>query len=143
MPDWMDDLLADLPCEPASAGLLLQIKRRLASERRRQRWVGRAARLPFGLAAALGIWLFVPGVGKMAAMMPQISIGALAAWMQALLTSPLPTLQESLGEAMRFGAGVASAGVDGILALVLIAVPAMAVAGLLLRQMAPHEEAMA
>ncbi len=133
MSDWMDDLLSSLPSDPKPAGLLPLVRARLAAERRRERRIHRARQGVLMAAAALGAWLVAPSLPGLEGVVPQISVGALREWTGLLVGSPSSAWRAVLdglgGWAFRVEE---SLGPTLILALVLIALPALsAVAGLL------------
>jgi hypothetical protein len=133
MSDWMDDLLSSLPSDPQPEGLPHLVRARLAAERRRERWIHRGRRGVLLGAAALGAWLVAPFLPGLEGVVPRVSVEALREWTGLMLGSP-----SSAWRAVVDGLGGWASRVEGslgpalILALVLIAVPALsAVAGML------------
>jgi hypothetical protein len=129
----MDDLLSSLPSDPPPEGLPHLVRVRLAAERRRDRRIHRARQGVLLGAAALGAWLVAPFLPGLEGVVPRVSVEALREWTGMLLGSPSSAWRAILDGVSGWAFRVeASLGPALILALVLIAVPALsAVAGLL------------
>ncbi|OGO12671.1 MAG: hypothetical protein A2Z66_04960 [Chloroflexi bacterium RBG_13_66_10] len=144
MPDWMDDLLSSLPSEPQPEGLPFLVRARLVAERRRERWSRLARQVVLLGAAALGAWLVAPYLPGLEGVVPQVSVEALREWTGMLLSSPAAALRMVLDGVVGWAFGVEEhLGPALILALVLIAVPALSAAAGLVRDVQKREEGLA
>ncbi len=126
MDDWLDDLLAELPSQSTSAGLVHRVQARLAVARRgesRQRSVGHGL---MALAAAAGVWLLLPHLRWIVRAAPAISLAGMADWLRSLVDSPSYAIGEALREAFHLESGLAEGIAPGVaVGLVLLAVPAL------------------
>jgi hypothetical protein len=122
MSDWMDELLTELPPEPAPPDLGRRIIDELHARRRMARLQRHLVIASQILLAMVGMLLMLPHIRGL----PQF-LGLLIAWdpwqgLQALARAPWETL--ITGSSALADASLRPLAVDGMLALTLVALPA-------------------
>jgi hypothetical protein len=144
MTDWMDDLLTELPSEPQPPDLDRRIRAGLSDERRKERRLRRGIRAALVGAAALGLWLAAPALSGLAALLPRVNGESLGDWAGLFVASP-PTALNAAVDTLASWASRAAERLEPalVLALVLIAVPALNAVAALVRDVERTEEGLA
>ncbi len=144
MTDWLDDLLSGLPSDPQPTGLDLRLRAHLRETRRQERWTRGALGASLVSAAALGLWLAIPFLGNLGVVLPHLRGEALRAWAHLFAAAPLSALNTASQSLLSWGFRVGESLQPGlILALVLIAVPALNALAGLVRDIERQEEGFA
>jgi len=144
MNDWLDDLLEDMPSEPCPSDFVVQVRAQLRKTRRQSRWINLGLRLSMVMASAVGLWLFIPRVEVLIVNASSISFGGIDEWLNALITSPGGVLLDSTQIAFSWiSQVVAGLEAEFILALILLATPALYGGASLLSRQESQEGAVA
>ena len=125
MPDSLEQLLGAMTAEPMPSGLPERLRRRLARARRQERLqtvIGRSAVLALGAGSGVVLW---PALTSLAAGWMEDS-GSLGPSLMRLLKDPVGGLWAMVQANLTWGPHVwHGLGAIGLMALVLLAVPAL------------------
>jgi hypothetical protein len=141
---WLDDLLEAIPADPCPPDLTARIRTELMKTRSRFRWIERGMRLIMVVAGMVGLWLIVPWVGGLVIALPSISLSDINEWLNAFISSPGDVLVN--GSEIAFSwvtRSVAGFKAEFILALILLATPALYGGASLLSRQETQEGAVA
>jgi hypothetical protein len=125
MPDSLEGRLGAMAAEPMPADLPARVRLRLARARRQERWqvaIGRSTILVLGVASGVLLW---PALASLAAGWME-DAGSLAPSLMGVLNDPVGGLWAMVQANLMWGPEVLHGlGTVGLLALILMAVPAL------------------
>ncbi|NIM96250.1 MAG: hypothetical protein GTO18_21340 [Anaerolineales bacterium] len=126
MPDWLDELLYELPSESHPPDLIDRIQLNLENYRRRRRRFHSLLHISLLIAGSIGLGLLVWSWDRLIAMLPSMSTEGIGEWMSRAAQSPPEASMEFISALGIWGRNLAGS-LDGvvILAILLLALPAI------------------
>ncbi len=109
MSDRLDELLALIPADPYPEDLTERVQARLAQVRRRSRRIRYLLHFSLVVLSIVGLWLILPRVETFLTAAPDLSLGAVEEWLNALASSPGEALLNLLGMVITWISELASA----------------------------------
>lgn len=144
MSDRLDELLAIMPADPCPEDLTIRIQAHLAHMRRRSLKVRRVFHFLLVGVSVVGLWLILPRVETFLTALPDLSLGAVEEWLNALARSPGETLLNLSGVVVTWISELASAlEIELVLALGILTASALYGVITLLSNGASQKEALA
>lgn len=109
MSDRLDELLALLPADPYPEDLTERVQARLVQLRRRSRRIRYLLHFSLVVVSIVGLWLILPRAESFLTAVPDLSLGAVEEWLNALARSPGEALLNLLGMVITWISELASA----------------------------------